>query len=175
MVLDVSGSMSGAKLDGMKRASIQALDQFADDDEVGLWSFSSASREIASIAPMKGQREQLKYQIGALVAGGGTALYATTRESVTFMRGAIDRSRINAVLLLTDGRNESGDTDLDALLRDLRSEDEHRIVRVFTIGYGSDADRDTLRKIADASRAGFYDATNPATINKVFTDVVSNF
>jgi len=52
------------------------------------------------------------------------------------MREGIDRSRINAVLLLTDGRNEDGERDLDGLLRELTSEDEHRIVRVFTIGYG---------------------------------------
>ena len=91
------------------------------------------------------------------------------------MRGAVDPTRINAVLLLTDGRNEDGDRDLDQLLRDLQTEDEQRVLRVFTIGYGADADRETLKKIADASRANFYDATNPATINKVFTDVVSNF
>ena len=175
-VLDVSGSMSGAKLDLMKRASIQAIDQFADDDEVGLWSFSSNTHELAPIATVGTQRDQLKTRIAGLVAGGGTALFGAARSSAAFMRGAIDHSRINAVLLLTDGRQEdSGDRDLDGLLRELRVEDEQRIIRVFTIGYGEDADRETLKKIADASRASFYDATNPATINKVFTDVVSNF
>ncbi|MDQ2914597.1 MAG: substrate-binding and VWA domain-containing protein [Chloroflexota bacterium] len=175
MVLDVSGSMNGTKLDLMKRASIQALDQFADDDEVGLRVFSSSISDLAAIAPIGGQRELLKAKIGGLIAAGGTALYRTARDSVKFMRERIDRSRINAVLLLTDGRNEDGDRDLDGLLRELTSEDEHRIVRVFTIGYGEDADREVLKKIADASRANFYDASNPATINKVFTDVVSNF
>ena len=124
---------------------------------------------------MSRQRDQLKTKIAGLVASGGTALYSTARVSATYMRGAIDPTRINAVLLLTDGRNEDGDRDLDQLLRDLQTEDEQRVVRVFTIGYGADADRETLKKIADASRANFYDATNPATINKVFTDVVSNF
>jgi Ca-activated chloride channel family protein len=175
MVLDVSGSMNGTKLDLMKRASIQALDQFADDDEVGLRVFSSSISDLAPIAPIGQQRDLLKSKIGGLIAGGGTALYRTARESAIFLRERIDRSRINAVLLLTDGRNEDGDRDLDGLLRELTSEDEHRIVRVFTIGYGEDADRDVLKKIADASRANFYDASNPATINKVFTDVVSNF
>src|SRR3989442_118188 len=147
----------------------------ADDDEVGLRVFSSTVSDLTPIAPIGQQRDLLKSKIGGLIAGGGTALYRTARESVTFMREAIDRSRINAVLLLTDGRNEDGDRDLDGLLRELTSEDEHRIVRVFTIGYGEDADREVLRKIADASRANFYDASNPATINKVFTDVGSNF
>src|SRR3989442_2512917 len=117
MVLDVSGSMNGTKLDLMKRASIQALDQFADDDEVGLRVFSSSITDLTPIEPVGRQRELLKSKIASLIASGGNALYRTARDSAIFMRERIDRSRINAVLLLTDGRNEDGDRDLDGLLR----------------------------------------------------------
>jgi Ca-activated chloride channel family protein len=175
LVLDVSGSMEGTKLDLMTRAAAQALDQFKDEDEVGLRVFSSTMRDLTPIAPMSLVRDQIRTQIRGLIANGGTALYATTRSSATYMREIVERSRINAILLLTDGRNEDNDRDLDSLLRDLRTEDEQRVIRVFTIGYGADADKDTLKKIADASRANFYDASNPKTIDKVFTDVVSNF
>ncbi len=48
-------------------------------------------------------------------------------------------------------------------------------MRVFTIGYGADADLATLRAIAEASNAALYNATDPTTIDKVFTAVVSNF
>jgi Ca-activated chloride channel homolog len=48
-------------------------------------------------------------------------------------------------------------------------------VRVFTIGYGKDADSATLKAIAEATTAAYYDASNPATIDQVFTNVVSNF
>jgi len=167
--------MQGTKIDLMKQASVDALDQFADDDEVGLRTFASSVVDLMPVAPIGPHRQELKREIASLAAGGGTALFSSTRSSARLMRDAMERSRINAVLLLTDGRNEDGDRDLDGLLRELNVEDEHRLVRVFTIGYGADADKDTLKKIADASRANFYDATNPATINKVFTDVVSNF
>jgi Ca-activated chloride channel family protein len=79
------------------------------------------------------------------------------------------------VLLLTDGKNEDADRDLGGLLTMLRAEDESARVRVFTIGYGDDADRSTLQRIAEASRAAFYDASKPGTIDRVFRDVVSNF
>ena len=48
-------------------------------------------------------------------------------------------------------------------------------VRVFTIAYGPDADLETLQQISEASRAAAYDARNPATIDKVFANVLSNF
>ena len=48
-------------------------------------------------------------------------------------------------------------------------------VRVFAIAYGQDADLSVLRRIAEASNAVAYDASNPSTINQVFAAVVSNF
>ena len=44
-----------------------------------------------------------------------------------------------------------------------------------TIAYGKQADQDTLTDIAQATNAAAYDASNPETITKVFTAVLSNF
>jgi Ca-activated chloride channel homolog len=46
---------------------------------------------------------------------------------------------------------------------------------VFPIAYGEDADLGTLTRIAQASRAAVYDASDPTTISKVFVSVISNF
>jgi Ca-activated chloride channel family protein len=48
-------------------------------------------------------------------------------------------------------------------------------VRLFPIAYGSDADLTTLRQLAEATNAAVYDASDPKSISKVFTAVVSNF
>ena len=48
-------------------------------------------------------------------------------------------------------------------------------MRFFPIGYGGDADLPTLRRIAQAARGAAYDASDPASIDKVFTAVLSNF
>lgn len=175
MVLDVSGSMAGSKLDLMKAAALTALDHFAPDDELGVWSFDSVSRELAAIGPVAQQRDLARQRIGQAVASGSTALYATTRASVQHLRARLSPDRINAVIFLTDGKNEHADRDLDGLLVYLASEDEEHRVRVFTIGYGQDADQATLKRIAEASRGAFYDASTPQTIERVFRDVVSNF
>ena len=59
-----------------------------------------------------------------------------------------DPAAINAVVLLTDGRNEDVNDDLAGLLSSLQAGTEGRQsqpVRVFTIAYGADADQSTLR------------------------------
>jgi Ca-activated chloride channel family protein len=91
--------------------------------------------------------------------------------------------RINAVVVLSDGVNEdleSSDDEqqLDALitsLRDNASSELAKPIRIFPIAYGEAADLDVLRRIAEASNSTVYDASDPATIDRVFAAVVSNF
>src|SRR5204863_331287 len=101
MVLDVSGSMIGAKLDLMKRASIDALDLFADDDDVGVWIFSSGHQELMPIAPLGPEKDLLRTRLAGLSVSGGTALYTTTLDAppalaivtallVCFVRGLLE-------------------------------------------------------------------------------------
>lgn len=194
LVVDVSGSMGdeaaddgSTKLDLAKRAAIDALDEFKADDEVGLRIFSTdlSSREprdyvdLLPVAPIRRQREQMASKIRDLVPTQGTPLYTVAAGSYRDLQREFAADRINAVVLLTDGRNEDPrNDDLEGLLRLLRAGSEGggaRPVRIFPIAYGGDADLDTLRQIAEATNAAVYDASDPTSISKVFTAVVSNF
>lgn len=194
IVLDVSGSMGEegdpstgeTKLDLAKSAVIDALDQFQPDDDVGLRIFTtdltSESSDYADLVPVGaigGQREGLAGRIADLIPMNGTPLYTVTQDSYRDLLAAFDSGRINAVVLLTDGRNEDPrNDDLEALLAELRAQAEgesSKPVRIFPIAYGADADLDTLRRIAEATNAAVYDASDPTTISSVFTAVVSNF
>ena len=190
MVMDVSGSMGepvpsagSNKLRLAQDAAIGALDGFAPDDEVGLWVFSTALgdngepfREMVPIGPAKQTVPVMKKDISQLLADGGTGLYATLREAQRESLKSLAPDRINAIVLLSDGRNEyPPDTDLDGLLDELSAESVDTSVRVFTIGYGEAADTEALQRIAEASRGQHYEATDPASIDKVLTSVLSNF
>ena len=69
----------------------------------------------------------------------------------------------------------STDPDTAAEL-DIEAQGEYgQPVRLFTSGYGDDADTDVLKQLAEATNGSAYTASDPTTINKVFTQVVSNF
>ena len=107
---------------------------------------------------------------------GGTPLYAVTRQASEAVRAGASDDAINAIVVMTDGRNEyPDDDDLDGLVRQLSDLAVEDGIRVFTIAYGRDADLDTVTRISTASRAAAYDATDPQTIDAVFTNVLSNF
>ena len=130
----------------------------------------------------EGQRARLRDQIEGLFPQNGTPLYQATQEAAEHdprrlrpdahqRGGAADRRR--------ERRRRPGDdaNQLDELIRTLRGGEgaNAKAVRVFPIAYGEDADTATLRRIAEASNGALYVASNPATINDVFTAVVSNF
>jgi len=199
LLVDVSGSMgdpgdasSGeTKLDLAKAAAVQALEMFKDDDEVGLWTFSTElgpngdqdTLEVQAPARVGDVREQLANQIRDLVPVANTPLYEATEEAYQAALDDYDATRINAVVVLSDGQNQDGDgTDdndqLEQLLTTLQSSSEgqaSRPVRVFTIAYGEEAEQPVLRQIADASAAAAYDASDPTTIDRVLDAVISNF
>ena len=191
LLIDVSGSMGGSvgganatKLELVQAAAVKALDQLVGDDQVGLSVFSTDLgpkrnqniQELVPIGPLGQQKARLKQMIQGLSPQQGTPLYAAIRLAHQGMRARFDPSRINALVVLTDGQNSyDQDNDLGSLVRQLQAAGEDRAVPVFTIGYGSDADLATLQQIAAASRAAAYNASDPKSIDRIFQSVLSNF
>jgi Ca-activated chloride channel family protein len=199
LVLDISGSMGEVadpstgetKLDLAKRATVEALDDFSDNDEVGLSVFSTdigdkGDQEVLDLVPISrvgDVRENLKNRIDDQLPTNGTPLYSAVQRSYESVLAGYASDRINAVVLLSDGVNDDGDesddkdqlSQLIAKLRQGSEGQQSRPVRVFTIAYGADADLASLRRIAEASSAAVYDSSDPTSISRVFVTVVSNF
>lgn len=101
---------------------------------------------------------------------------SSTRKAQDQMEREFQPGLINAVVVMTDGKNDDPDSDLERLLADLRpGEDTSRTIRVFTVAFGQDASLPELKQIADASTGASYDARQETSIEKVLSDVVSNF
>jgi Ca-activated chloride channel family protein len=201
LVLDVSGSMGdsadpanasvGTKLDLAKAAVLASLDQFAADDLVALDIFTTGlgdrgDQDLIQLQPfgrIGDTAEQLRQKVQGLQPLNSTPLYSVTKKAYDQALAAYDPTRINAVVVLTDGMNDDGNKDddqrqLQDLISSLRSGNEgqaSRPVRVFTIGYGKDADAAVLKSIAEAASSASYLAKDPKTINAVLTAVISNF
>jgi Ca-activated chloride channel homolog len=197
LVLDISGSMGEivtddgkTRLDLAQDAAVGALDQFKASDDVGLWAFSTDLggadpnvRELVPIGQIGTNKTAIAQAIESQFPTNGTPLYEVTEKAYTTMLDSYDPAKINAIVLLTDGQNDDGnpgddDQQFQDLITRLQQGSEgssSQPVRLFTISYGDDADELTLRAISQATRAASYNATNPATINQVFTAVISNF
>ena len=198
LVLDVSGSMADFAADGSQEtkldlavsAATTALEQFIDEDVVGLRIFSTdlASTaggepqdylDLVPLAPIATNADELRSRLASLFPVAGTPLYTVTRDSYQLLVEQFDPERINAVVLLTDGQNDDPrNSDLQGLLGYLEEQaggETAAQVRIFPIGYGRDADFGVLEQIAEATNGRAYDASDPRSIDQVFTAVISNF
>ena len=179
LVTDVSGSM--AEEDRLKRAKegLQVFfDEVAPTDRLGLISFAE---EIDTLVPVherfrRGEPE-LTATVQSLVAGGSTAVYDATAEALRAVRKLGDPTRINAVVVLTDGQdNESNLTD-DELVDLVSNRDDSALpVRIFTIAYSPDAEaaEAVLKRIAAASGGQAYTGTT-SDIDAVYRQISSFF
>ncbi|WP_173921779.1 substrate-binding domain-containing protein [Agromyces sp. Marseille-P2726] len=188
-LVDVSGSMAepiatgDTKLAAAKDAITQALEHFSAGDNVGLAAFSDIDAgpitpgmvgEVADIGP---NRTLLLRALGALKPIEFTPLYSAVDAFVAQQAAAFDPDRINAIVLLSDGKNETFAPSVDAnqMLANISAHHHHTPVLVFTLAYGADADVATLQAIASATGAHYYDATDPTKVKDVLGDLVTSF
>jgi Ca-activated chloride channel family protein len=177
LVVDTSGSMSEDNRLEEARAGLGVFfRQLSPEDRVGLITFSSRTKQAVALGPFATTRTQLAAGVRAMAADGETAVRDAARQAVEAVRGLNDSSRINAVVLLTDGNDNKSRTTLDALLAELRSQSpvEAAAVRVFTIAYGDLADTKTLAQIA-AATGGRSSTGDPSQIASVYQSISSFF
>jgi Mg-chelatase subunit ChlD len=107
---------------------------------------------------------------------GGTALYDTVLAAYRQVQAGYDPSKVNSVVLMTDGKNEDTNSTrtLNQLLGELKgSADPRRPVRVITIGIGAGADAGALGKIASATGGKSYLVQDASDISGVFLDAIA--
>jgi len=160
LVVDTSGSMvEEGRLSNAKDGLRSFLKEVADQDRVGLMVFNDRVTPLLPIEPIRNNRAELAGRVAGLIADGGTAIYDATDQGVAEVKKLADTSRINAVVLLTDGEDTDSSKSVDALVRELDAQgDSSRRVRVFTIAYsaGAQGAAENLARIADASGGKSY-------------------
>lgn len=179
LLFDVSAATIGADVRQLDSSLGAGLNELAADDLVSCWEFASQldgnlpARQVLSFAPVATNASPLQTRVAKLQSmSKPAALYSAIRNALEAVRQGADPTRINALVVITNGRSTaSGDADLSSLLRELQDASEGSRVHVFTVAYGKNSDTRTLSQIARAGRGETYDAGRPG----VFTAVISNF
>lgn len=103
LVLDRSTSMRGDRLDKVKIAANQIIDQLSQDDILSLVTFSDRAEVLIPAATVRDKLE-LRSQVSMMRAEGGTEIFyglSTGLEQCVIHLGP---KIVNHIILLTDGR-----------------------------------------------------------------------
>ncbi len=171
LVLDRSGSMSGAKIEKARQAACVAIDQLDENDVVSLIIYDNRAEVL--IPPQRiesrHERDALKRRIQGIQPGGGTAIFDGVKLGANALRKHFDRERVNRVVLMSDGLANVGPSrvsDLAGLGRELREDG----MSVTTIGLGDDYNEDLMTALAEASHANYYYVQDAEKLPGIFSE-----
>lgn len=160
VVLDRSGSMYGAPLEGAKQALVALVRRLEPTDNFGLVTFDDSAQVVVPAGPLT-DKETVIRQIQAVHSGGSTDL------SAGYLRGLREIRRVTAaggaggtVLVVSDGHVNAGIRDADEFASVTAKAYEDRIV-TSTLGYGRGYDESLLAAIARAGSGNHVFADNP--------------
>ncbi len=166
VVLDKSGSMSGAKLEKTKQAAMQLVDRLAPNDIFSLVIFSDRAQVLVPAQKVE-DKDALKEKIESIQADGSTALYAGVKMGADQLQEFFSSKRINRVILLSDGLANVGPSSTRDLHR-LGSDLAERGISVTTIGVGDDYNEDLMAGLAEASDANYYYVKDTEKLPEIF-------
>jgi Mg-chelatase subunit ChlD len=155
LVIDVSGSMEGVKLEGAKVGTSAFLGHLiaARGDAVGLSSFSDTAEWVVPLDLFVSTGDKIGQEIALLRSSGRTALLNAILEAIT----ATERweGSLRAVVVLTDGMDNSSTVSEEEVLAAAKRSRESG-TRVFCLAYGEDADYELLRRVSGATGGSVY-------------------
>lgn len=152
MVMDVSGSMAGLKLERAKEAMRYFVQSLGPEDRFDILAFSTGIRSFRSnlVGAARDVRDEALAFIDSLNAAGGTAidaaLDAALARSIGDRRGAEDARPVR-VLFVTDGEPTVGVRDPAEIVRRVQSANRAG-ARVFSFGIETYEGAALLNRIA---------------------------
>ena len=175
VVMDISGSMKGEKINAARKSLLDFVNLLDDRDRLQVILFSDQITTLTPLSPLGEKREDVLRRISGITEGGNTSLYDAIETAYEALHAEGDPAHIRGIVVLTDGRDNTSRLPLDQLLQKVGDLSEGgSAVKVFTIGFGADFDKHILVQIAEATGAKQYDS-DPKTIQKVYTEIATFF
>ncbi|KAI3996031.1 hypothetical protein MKX01_037528 [Papaver californicum] len=147
--LDVSGSMTGTKIQLLKRAMGFVIDNLGPSDRLSVISFSSKARRLFPLLLMTDSGKQHALQaVNALVAGGETNIVGGLKKGAKVIEDRKHKNPVCSIMLLTDGQ--------DSYTKRINLKEISSLqIPVHTFGFGADHDPVMLHSIAEGSKGTF--------------------
>lgn len=164
ILLDTSGSMAGDKIKAARSAASKFIEDLQNNDQVAVLTFDKSVTSRIDFTLDHTAAEQQVELIPDPIPNAYTCLYDAAYESIQNASALPSGQR--AIILLTDGKDEANNGTpcslhtLDDVIS-LASESKTSIP-IYTIGLGSDADTQSLQRMASET-GGRYQASPDST------------
>jgi len=172
LVLDVSGSMGGQKIVDLQNAAVAFVNTLnlsgAQNIRVGLVVYADNAMHLLSLT---NDPNALITAIQGLSAGGSTAMFDGTKVAVDHLVQEGNSSATWIIVLMTDGNENS--SHLITSAQQVADNAVQNHVAVHCIGFGSDANVDMLKYIAQKTGGRYLFASTGLDLISKFSFLAS--
>jgi Ca-activated chloride channel family protein len=176
LVLDRSASMRGAPMDGARAGAIEFVRNMKPRDRVEAIIFNGTVTTLSGPCEIRQCGEQTIDRLSGVFAEGQTALHdviSVSFQQLKKLQAAEPRRRYAAVVL-SDGQDTASAMKREDFLDSLPRGEEVDVPKIFTIGYGSEADKDLLSDVSKRTNARLFSST-PEEIGRTYKELSANF
>ncbi|GMH03239.1 hypothetical protein Nepgr_005078 [Nepenthes gracilis] len=182
-VLDVSGSMTGAKLQMLKRAMRLIISALGSTDRLSIVAFSATPQRLLPLRRMTAHGQlSARHIIDHLACGQGTSVSEALRTAAKVLEHRREKNPVATIMLLSDGQDErfqDGTTNQRRALSHASSTRfAHLEIPVHSFGYSHEPAEDAFAKCVGGLlsvvvqdlriQIGFTSGPAPAEITAVY-------
>lgn len=175
LVVDISGSMSGEKINAVRTSLVEFINLLGDKDRLEILTFNTEIVPLTPLTELGEKREDLTRRVSGIIETGDTRLYDAVLAAYSELETNGDPDHIRAIVVLSDGQDTASQQDLEHVLTVIGSQAESGdATKVFSIAYGNDADEEILKNIAEVTGGRQYHA-DPETIQEIYESIATFF
>ncbi|MDP1822478.1 MAG: VWA domain-containing protein [Archangium sp.] len=167
VVIDRSGSMSGAKIENARRAAQRLVDLLGDEDRISVVHFGTDVSALGGVFATEENKLKLRRYIANIGDEGGTNIGDGLAVGLKHLERAKSDFRVNRLLLLSDGQPTVGITSTQGLTNVVRRIRDAG-VSVTSLGLGSDFNEDLMQRLADVGGGSYGFISNASATAAIF-------
>lgn len=176
-ILDVSGSMSGDKIEELKEVSKKTIEDVINNNaEVSITAFDGdCNAPITYYLPFTKDYNEVQLFIDNLYSSGGTPMYEAYYQASHLLKNTASKTSKNKILVLMTDGDATSCFNLNDVLYKLKS--EKTLFRTQTIAYGVSENSTAyydLNEISTYSGGDFYHAASTEDLGAAFEQANSN-
>ena len=165
LVIDVSGSMAGSKIENARLSARALVEKLADGDIVSIHTFSDEARErVAPTVLDRRSRAAIGRVIDSLEPTGGTNLFDGLRLGESRSFSAPNTHPVRRLVVISDGVANIGPSTPE-ILGELAARGAEGGVQITALGVGIDYDEHTLNALAMRSNGRLYHISEPRELS----------
>lgn len=167
LVLDRSASMQGVRMDRVKTAAKQILDQLGDQDRLCIVSFSDRADLLVKSEPVS-EPNHIRSLINTITPKGGTEIYHGLNAAFDQVRWHYSRNMVNHIILITDGKTY-GD---EALCLELADKAREIGIGISAMGIGDEWNDEFLDELVAKTGGASAYINSPSAVVRFLEDRV---